>query len=392
MKAVFDFIKETLENGYFDLQGYEAVKTRFIEDLGMTFKESEHYVLLDYSQIDSPRKHPVADVCRGLIMTKDMTKVVCRPFDRFYNYGEFPELEKEFDFSTAHTDEKADGSLIKAWFDPIAQCWQVGTRGSFFADNCISTLSGEEGTVSFRSLFLRALGATEEQMQELFGKCLNTENTYLFELCTLENKVVTSYPRDTVFLLAARNNESGSEFTPAELDELQEILNTVAKMHFIVGYPIERPKSHPLDNFESAVKASEQLGGLKEGFVIRDGQNRRMKIKSAAYVTAHHLRGEGVTPKRAVLLGLSGEIPEFLAYFPEYTELLKPYEDHIIKVKAQCLEAFEQHKHIEVQKDYALAIKGYPFNGYLFNMRKGQTLEQCIARSTENTLLAIFRP
>lgn len=70
-----------LENGLESLEN----------DYGVVAKKYDEFVVLNYSQTESPKSNPITDVCRGLILSSDFKKVLCRSFDRFYNYQEIPE-------------------------------------------------------------------------------------------------------------------------------------------------------------------------------------------------------------------------------------------------------------------------------------------------------------
>lgn len=332
------------------------------DELHLTVREVGPFALFDYNQIESPRKHPVADECRGVVIDMESMTVARRMFDRFYNYGEFPELEKEFDWNTAVVDEKVDGSIIGVWFNHRANRWEIGTRGNAFGDNTVTTLTGEDSTITFRSLFLRAMQLTEDEFQDLFDIHCQDEYTFIFELCTLENKVVTSYECDKVFLLGIRNNVTAFEADPTAINMCALDLKVL------------RPKHYDLGSFDDAVKAANELGGLKEGFVIRDGQNRRMKIKSVAYVAAHHLRGNGMTPRRAIDLVLAGEAEEFCAYFPEYKEVLYKF-DQIVYDRLHDIEAsYYKIRHLTDQKEYALEAVKFPWSGILFALKKNPSM------------------
>ncbi len=50
--------------------------------------ENEPVIVLNYSQIDSPKNDPITNECRGLILSSDFKTVLCRSFDRFFNYQE----------------------------------------------------------------------------------------------------------------------------------------------------------------------------------------------------------------------------------------------------------------------------------------------------------------
>lgn len=212
-------------------------------------KINGNYLLLDYHMLDSPRKHAVSDLCRGALMRLDPeTKEWAysrRMFDRFYNYGECGWHDTHFDWSSAVVEEKADGSLIGVWWDQDAKQWQIGTRGNAFGDNTVTTLENEEGTMTFRDLFLRAFGSMDKF--EPFRKNI----TFMFELCCLENKVVTSYPKDTVFLLGMRFNDNlfDNYAKKSQLDTMALKLG------------VERPEAYALTSFDEVMEASHHLTG-----------------------------------------------------------------------------------------------------------------------------------
>ena len=95
-------------------------------ELGIDIKDYSDFVLLVYSQTDSIKFNPVVTECRGLILQKDTWKVLCRSFDRFYNYGEDPE-SNNFPVNKSNIYEKVDGTLIRVWFHPVLG-WNCATR------------------------------------------------------------------------------------------------------------------------------------------------------------------------------------------------------------------------------------------------------------------------
>lgn len=104
----------------------EYLKTHTYKDLeeefGIHVNEYDDRVSLNYHQIDS-HKHkfnPLVMECRGLILSKPDNEVLCRSFDRFWNYGEDPDSDK-FDITKAQVDDKIDGCLpfrtpLKLWY------------------------------------------------------------------------------------------------------------------------------------------------------------------------------------------------------------------------------------------------------------------------------------
>ncbi len=68
---------------------------------------------------------------------------------------------------------------------------------------------------------------------------------------------------------------------------------------------------------EECIQTSLNLKDLEEGYVIYENSIPIYKIKSPSYVAIHHLRGEGLCPKKIAELILINETDEYLKYFPE---------------------------------------------------------------------------
>jgi hypothetical protein len=105
---VIDFIKE---------KGLQALT----DELAIKVQDYPDSVVLNYHQIDSPKKNPIVMECRGLILRKpacaeDDWRVLARSFDRFFNLGECPPMEQKKERALLHHPnllilEKVDGCL-----------------------------------------------------------------------------------------------------------------------------------------------------------------------------------------------------------------------------------------------------------------------------------------
>jgi hypothetical protein len=74
-------VEEYLQNKTFD---------DLTDELGIGVKKHPNLplVILDYSQIDSPKLHPIVRECRGLILNYDSKKLVAKSFNRFFFFVE----------------------------------------------------------------------------------------------------------------------------------------------------------------------------------------------------------------------------------------------------------------------------------------------------------------
>lgn len=310
-------------------------------------------VQLKYDQIESPMGHPIVQECRGCILdVSDNFEYVARPFDKFFNVGEGHAAS--IDWKTARVQEKLDGSLmIMYWHD----CeWHVASSGT---PNAGGEVNNAPGT-TFADLFWETW-----QKMGYRTKNLDPEITYMFELLTKYNRVVVQHPEPKLVLIGMRNPETGQE------------------LHVDVGDPsltkqFEVVQTFPLGSLDEVMASMEHFSGLEqEGFVVVDSHFNRVKIKHPSYVAAHHMVGS-LSPKRLLEVVRAAEVPEILAYFPEWAA-----EAESIRVKYEALVAeaqseYDKVRKIPVQKDFALAIKDSKHKSGMFAVRakKAENLVQ----------------
>ena len=326
--------------------------SKITEAFGIKVKDYpfEKLVVLNYDQINPLKMEPIVQECRGLILDYNLN-IICRPFDRFFNYGE-AETDK-MDLTGYTYFPKLDGSLIKVYY--WNGSWRIATRGTAFAESDV----GGWG-ITFEQLALKAAGC--ENMQEFNSRCdkanMPQRGTYLFELTAMENRVVTQYSTPQLTLLSVRDNLTG-DFT---------------NMKYEVSLPQDFYRTNPFVEgltIQDIIQKADALKNLEEGFVGYDKEGvPRIKVKSAAYVAVHHIRGEGLNPKRIAELVISGEEEEYLTYFPEDRSTIEPYTLALKSLVYNLeLSMLTNHK-IEDQKQFALAIKDVQGKSVLFTARK----------------------
>ena len=350
MLNVQKFLLDQKESGCTNLQAFEKLTEQFA--IKVKHYEDERLVLLDYNQLDSPKMNPVVIECRSLILQFDTFGVVSRKFDRFFNYGEALEYYEDFDLSRSVIMEKADGSLVGVYRHNGK--WHISTRGRAFAE-------GEHvmgGT--FREKVLDAFNTSEEEFQQVFAG-FPKDTTFVFEYTSPENRIVTKYEEPLMVLLSANNTETEWEYAVAY------------KELYLTGLKFRPVKTYSASDMDAVVKMVNSLPNLEEGFVIYDPvSNKRMKVKSSLYVVAHSIRGNDPLPTKKNLLRLlfTGELGEFCAYFPEWSEKALDIQREVDNAYRELAVAWDEYKHLESQKDFALAIKDVPYNGILFQARK----------------------
>jgi len=278
-------------------------------------KEKNEYTLLKYNQIESNFNIPLVRECRGIILRDK--KIVCFPFRKFGNQGEG--YADDIDWASAKVLEKVDGSITKIWFDIT---WHISTNGCIDAhDADIPDWGSDCEYKNYYDLIECALKKyiKFDNLSDL-DIIFKHVYTYIFEMVSPYTKVVVPYPEIDIYLIGIRNNITYEEEYIKE-HELSTIFKT--------------PKYYDIHSLDDCIAMTKEMPFSEEGFVVVDKYFHRNKIKSIAYLKIFRLKGEGVvTPKRMLELIQTNESGEFLAYFPEYTEMYNLYKskyDKLIK-------------------------------------------------------------
>lgn len=325
-----------------------------------------HYpdrVVLNYNQVESPKFDKVCDECRGLILSYPDYDILCRSFDRFYNYGEGGYFEEDqFNILRAETQQKIDGSLINIYYD--GNRWCCATRKRAFAEG--ETNKGN----TFKSVVEKALGFPIEEI------VLPKNYTYICEVVSPETRVVVPYKEYKLYLLAVRSNVTGEYLDKDNYDLAREKLQ------------VEVPDVYKFNSFDEILKTVKELEPMSEegeGYVCYDPVTQnRIKIKNPGYLAIAHLRENGaISNKRIAKLVFEQDYEEYLIVFPEDQEFFDPYIQAYERMIEDIRETYNKYKDIESQKEFALNVKDLSIGSIMFNLRKGLTLEQTFDNMTD---------
>jgi hypothetical protein len=315
-------------------------------------------VILNYSQIDSPKTHPIVRECRGLVLNTENWSLVARAFPRFFNWGEVADEMPLFNWNNSTALEKVDGSLCLFYhFDGE---WRVNTRGSFAGMPLFNTqwqADYHKMPMSFtwREGILRALGIKD--LSEL-NAYLDPALSYACEFCSLWNKVVREYPEPCIYQLSAFCGEE--EVGPQQVPFFRDVKNfSLRTADEVTDYVNNQPEA------------------TWEGCVVKDDANRRWKIKNKRYLAYHKAKGNNganlYNPSTLLPIILSNEGDEWLTAFPEVTDCFNCYKAKVDNAFCELEALWARTQAIENQKEFALSIVGKtPFTSILFNTRKAK--------------------
>lgn len=288
------------------------------------------------------KSDPIVQACRGAVVEDWFGKfgLLAYAFDRFFNLGE--PGAAEIDWSSAKVYEKYDGSLIKLF--NYRERWFVSTSGSVAGAGNVGS-SGK----SFAELFWETFDYNDYRVCDL-----NPNYCYVFELCASENRIVVNYDQAMLRLLAVRDRSD--DFVELPLDDF--------KFKFWVADSYD----FGADNIVDAVNSR---GANHEGFIVRDGNGNRIKVKSDVYVQLHRVRGNG-EPDFSELY-LNDDLDEFLLHFPEYGERFRPLLDRLDDLNVFVGQFVDLYKGYSQKEFAAIVLENHPnVSGAMFAIRAGK--------------------
>ena len=238
--------------------------------------------------------------------------VACLPFFKFFNQGErHAHTAPEDDIVSIQ--RKADGSLIKVFNH--RDTWVVATNGTAVDDG------------NFRDLFERAINLKVENFDHVFSP----HKTYLFELCSPENKVVVEYEEPHAKLLLTRCKYTFVELPNEPYYGHYEAIETV-------------------DVFDP-----DEIG--EEGVVVVYKGGHRIKCKTKWYTSLHKVMGKSFNGSHwdnvvsAIHGGFYDDVivmvpPKHRERADKYMESLRDFDTHV----EQMISPYKLEKQTDKEK------------------------------------------
>lgn len=239
--------------------------------------EDSNIVILNYTKRATYERHWTHETmsARGLILdttefdTTGIVYILAEPIDKFYNYGEYPEYEKDIElenFTVAM--EKMDGSLGISYYFKGEIRW--ATRGSFDSEQA-----------------LRANKIWKAKYAERFETYnfdyFNYPFTMLTEIIYPQNRVVVDYgDMEDLVMLGAKDihNVFGFNDEDWSYDKFKEY-----------ALDLKMPVADRIEGtLEDFLKLRETVDANTEGWILRYPNNKRLKIKGLEYIDVHRRR------------------------------------------------------------------------------------------------------
>lgn len=256
--------------------------------------------------VGSDFNYSICHEARGLILDRfNNWEIVCRSFDKFFNYGEEFAAKLVGDFVAY---EKVDGSLVNAyWWNGD---WHYGMNGTI-------DMKESRETKFYNAIEKFAFGRGYMSAEALCYE-LPRNYTHMFELVDPNLQIVLSYKETDLYYLGSRNNEDG----------IYKRVNN----HF-ANYPFEYYVFSSIDEVVEYV--SDDLNdGEHEGVVLVDDYGNRVKVKCPKYFELHRAANNGKPDILSIVV--EHEEAEFLLYFPQYADEVKEAQHNLLFAKEKA--------------------------------------------------------
>jgi T4 RnlA family RNA ligase len=292
-----------------------------------------NYRLVSYTEF----LKPYAREMRGITFLLDEVnghRIVSRPFEKFFNWGENP-LTIGLNLAEATMyEEKADGSLIATYVTSNFRVY-LKSKQAFFS---------EQAQMAEAFLML----PINSQLQERVRYFATTGRTVLMELCSPSNRIVLEYPTTSLKVHGIRDNVTGEYILKSSLSPRDPLFSAWVDQKVVQGLP------------DSFIASTELLEGI-EGYVVH-GPWGRFKLKTEWYKNLHHLKDSVSSAGKLLEAILYERIDDVKAMFItdvftinrilEVEAKVIPIFNHIVKTTA---EFYEDNKSLDRK---SFAIKG----------------------------------
>lgn len=300
----------------------DMVREAIVDKEEFRIFERDGFVVVDYMitkadtfMHDDPQKQLILRELRGIAFSADGSKVVSRPFHKFFNIGEKEEtLLANVDFSLPHTVlNKLDGSMIRTIPVDDGKAFRLGTRAGIT-------------NVSMQAENFWARPENYERYKKFFEVCEKIEVTPIFEYVGPTNRIVLHYAEENLILTAMRGKKKGSYMPYAGL---VEAMNKY-------GIPIVQPLLDDHDMMSSDITSVVSKLQDLEGVVIAFTGGLMLKCKADDYVDKHRAVSQLKFEKDVLKLIFTNNLDDVLPILSE--DVRKQVEGYRSKVVSHASE------------------------------------------------------
>lgn len=336
----------------------------------------------DWDEND-PHGSAIRRECRGLVFDSTTGDLLSRPYHKFFNIGERPELQVDkFDayMSSHHIIlEKLDGSMIRP----------IPIPGSDNYDFRLGTKAGVTDVAMNAEVWV----AQHPNYAKFIRYIIEDQFTPIFEWCSRKNRIVVDYPEDRLVLTAIRTNRLGSYVPYGSMRSFAE------------DYDIDIVKvvDSTFNSATELVNAVRQWEG-EEGVVVRFDAPRAtawmnkghmVKSKTDPYIILHRSKEAISNEKNVIAATIDDKIDDLIPILTEsdakrLRDFQRAFWLGVDEVVNEMVDAYlADGVGIEGQREFALHFvsqQNRHWHPFMYGLRKGKDVKAMLIDSIKKAL------
>ena len=328
--------------------------------------DNENVFILDYTERCAFKKNwnETTRFCRDLIVNEEKMKIIGRGFSKFFSQRQETKfttafLNKHFPDANIEITEKLDGyQAVSFWLEGKLR---FGSNGGFFTD----------ATRIAESLWNNHYADVERHIPK--------DVSLVVEVIHEDLRVVTPYDRNELVLVGAVNYMTNHDYDYGELEQLAKSLN------------MKVPNRYDMMSYDEAVDYAKETKFDHEGFVVRYGNDKRIKIKGSEYLRVFKLT-QLYGDKKMMGYWVNDELKDIIESLPHphrqrFIDLEKDFDNK----KKNFLLEYEYHfsrASKETRKDLGLWVQknNIKHPAILFKMYEGKLDDKFVRQNLFHTV------
>ena len=220
-------------------------------------------------------------------------------------------------------EQFVEGTMINVFYDKnfgVNGCWQIATRNTIGAN--VSFYKGSKKT--FNNMFMEACAANNFNLNTL-----NSQYCYSFVLQHPENRIVIPFKHPQLYLVSVYEIIQKNDEIIVQEQDIDNVkahgLWHITSIKFAEKYQFTK-YSDLINQFASPNTPYDVVGII----IKNKDTGERFKIRNPTYEQVRQLRGN--QPKlqyQYLCLRNSGQLPEFLKYYPETKADMSKFRDEV---------------------------------------------------------------
>lgn len=293
---------------------------------------------------------------RGTAFDNETGEIIRLAYEKFFNYGEFPEVDGTLNFNDSHLiTQKMDGSMCAPIYSKSGTV--LGTRA---------------GVTDVSKLATDFVSQSDIRYNDFINECNQYWVTPIFEFCSRANRVVIDYPEPMLVLTGIRFINSGEYMTYESVQKFASFygIPVVKKINSIVQGEFK--------NFRSGITEEKNSEGVVIRFESGVNAGHMLKLKSSEYVKKHKAVDSIKWDHDICQLILDGLIDDIIPILDnDKAKYIENYREKLMfSIKKKAEEIYTLYKNINSsdRKIFAMEALKYDSKQYLFKLFEDVTI------------------